>query len=446
LLTSGMARKNTIPRVEERLSVGKRTVVAGRVRVRKTVRRRTESLEIPLARETAVVRRVPVNRVVPGPVPVRQQGSVTIVPVLEEVPVLTTQLVLKEELHIEMRSARVRARRDVVLHSENVEVTRDPERPRSEWSSKAVSRFSTNVSGANHMASTLAGVFDDYDDAEQARKRLTAAGFRREAIQVTPERSAWGTGDASYGGRIKQPGGLRGFFAELFGIGNGDRQESHEQYSEAVRRGGIVVTVDVDADAKIVRATEILEDCGAIDVDKRAERWKAAGYAGYDEQAKPMTRDEIARDRDTLQVIQEDLKVGKRAVQRGSVRVHTRLTEKPVQEQVTLNEERAVVERRPVDRPASAADLAAFKEGEMEIRETSEEPVVSKSARVVEEVSVGKESEQRTETVSDSVRRTDVDVERTGAEAKPRRAGKYDGVERRKNRGQYAGVERRAAV
>lgn len=127
-----MPRKNAIPRVEERLSVGKRAVVAGRVRVRKTVRRRTQSLEIPLAREKAVVRRVPVNRVVPGPVPVRKEGSVIIVPVLEEVPVLTTQLVLKEELHIEMRTARVRARRDVVLRSENVEVTRDPERPRSE--------------------------------------------------------------------------------------------------------------------------------------------------------------------------------------------------------------------------------------------------------------------------------------------------------------------------
>jgi uncharacterized protein (TIGR02271 family) len=124
-----MARKNAVPLVEERLSVGKRTVVAGRVRIRKTVRTRRQTLDIPLKREEAVVRRVPVNRVVRGPVPVRQQGSVTIVPVLEEVPVLTTQLVLKEELHIELRSSRVGARRDVVLRSENVEVTRDRGRP-----------------------------------------------------------------------------------------------------------------------------------------------------------------------------------------------------------------------------------------------------------------------------------------------------------------------------
>jgi uncharacterized protein (TIGR02271 family) len=292
------------------------------------------------------------------------------------------------------------------------------------------------------MASTLAGVFDDFDDAERARERLTSAGFHREAIQVTPERSAWGTGDATYGGRSAKQGGLRGFFASLFGTAD----ESYGHYSEAVRRGSIVVTVNLEDDSQIGPATEILEDCGAIDVDERVERWKASGYTGYDEQAKPLSREEIARDRETLQVIQEEMKVGKRAVQSGAVRVHRRVVETPVQEQVTLNEERAVVERRPVDRPASAADLAAFKEGEMEIRETTEEPVVSKSARVVEEVSIGKEANQRTETVSDTVRRTDVDVERTGGEAQPQRGGRYHGAERRKNRSNYTGAERRTTV
>lgn len=288
------------------------------------------------------------------------------------------------------------------------------------------------------MASTLAGVFDDFDDAERARERLISAGFRREAIQVTPERSAWGTGDATYGGRAKQ-GGLRGFFAELFGGGD----ESHDHYSEAVRRGSVVVAVEMQDERQIESATEILEDCGAIDVDERVERWKAAGYTGYDERALPLNRDEIARDRETLQVVREDLKVGKRAVQRGGVRVHQRIVETPVQEQVTLNEERAVVERRPVDRPATAEDLAAFKEGAIEIRETAEEPVVSKSARVVEEVTVGKEKSQRTETVSDTVRRQDVEVERTGGEAKRKRADSYTGIERRKKFGDYHGAERR---
>jgi uncharacterized protein (TIGR02271 family) len=293
------------------------------------------------------------------------------------------------------------------------------------------------------MASTLAGVFDDYDGAEQAREQLTAAGFRRDAIQLTPERSAWGTGDATYGGRVQKQGGLRGFFAELFGTND---DESHGHYSEAVRRGSMVLTVEVGDDQQIEQASRILEDCGAIDVDQRIESWKASGYAGYNEQAQPLTREEIARDRESLQVIQEELKVGKRAVQRGVVRVHRRVIETPVQEQVTLNEERAVVERRPVDRPATTADLNAFKEGEMEIRETTEEPVVSKTARVVEEVTIGKEANQRTETVSDTVRRTDVDVERTGAETQTQGTGRYTGLERRKSRSNYTGAERRAGI
>ena len=293
------------------------------------------------------------------------------------------------------------------------------------------------------MVGNLAGVFDDYDDAEKAREQLAEAGFGREAIQITPERSSWGSGDATWGGRAEHAGGLRGFFASLFGS---DDDESHGHYSEAVRRGSVVLTVNVQNESQIARATEILEDCGAIDVDERVEHWKASGYTGYDTQAKPLTRDEIERDRQTLEVIEEDLKVGKRAVQRGVVRVHQRVTERPVQEQVTLNEERAVVERRPVDRPATAADLAAFKEGEMEIRETSEEPVVSKTARVVEEVSIGKQASQRTETVSDTVRRTDVDVERTGEQTSQPRGRRYPGVERRKSFGQYDGAERRAVA
>ena len=291
------------------------------------------------------------------------------------------------------------------------------------------------------MVGTLAGVFDDYDDAEKARTRLASAGFGTDAIQITPERSSYGSGDATWGGRAEHAGGLRGFFASLFGS---DDDESHGHYSEAVRRGSVVLTLNVQDDRQITSATRILEESGAIDIDRRVEHWKASGYTGYDPQAKPLTRDEIDRERQTLEVMQEELKVGKRNVERGVVRVHRRVTETPVEEQVTLNQERAVVERRPVNRPATAADLAAFKEGEMEIRESSEEAVVSKTARVVEEVSIGKEATQRTETVSDTVRRTDVDVERIGEQASQPVGRRYSGIERRKSFGQYDGAERRA--
>ena len=80
---------------------------------------------------------------------------------------------------------------------------------------------------------------------------------------------------------------------------------------------------------------------------------------------------------------------------------------------VNFREEHAAIERRPVDRPATAADL---KEGFVEIRETEEQPVVSKTAHVVEEVVVGKDATERTETITDTVRGTTVEVERVHGE------------------------------
>jgi uncharacterized protein (TIGR02271 family) len=100
-----------------------------------------------------------------------------------------------------------------------------------------------------------------------------------------------------------------------------------------------------------------------------------------------------------IPVVQEDLKVGKREVQRGGVRVFSRVVETPVNESVNLREEHVSVERRPVDQPISTADSTAFKEQSIEMREKAEEAVVQKSARVVEEVVVGKETSQRQENI-----------------------------------------------
>jgi uncharacterized protein (TIGR02271 family) len=117
-----------------------------------------------------------------------------------------------------------------------------------------------------------------------------------------------------------------------------------------------------------------------------------------------------------IPVVQEDLKVGKREVQRGGVRVFSRVVETPVNESVNLREEHVSVERHAVDRPISAGDKTAFKEQSIEMREKSEEAVVQKSARVVEEVVVGKQTTQRQQNIKDSVRHTEVQVESLGAQ------------------------------
>jgi len=116
-------------------------------------------------------------------------------------------------------------------------------------------------------------------------------------------------------------------------------------------------------------------------------------------------------DKDVIPVVEEELNVGKREVSGGRVRVHSRVVETPVQEQVTLRDERVNVERRPVDRPVNAADEALFRERTIEAEERTEQPVVNKEARVKEELVVNKDVEQRTETVQDKVRKTEVEVE-----------------------------------
>jgi stress response protein YsnF len=89
------------------------------------------------------------------------------------------------------------------------------------------------------------------------------------------------------------------------------------------------------------------------------------------------------------------------------------VVERPVQEQVTLREERVDVERRPVSGEYREGALSGdpFQERTIEVEERGEEAVVSKEARVTEEVVVRKEAKQRTETISDTVRKTEVDVE-----------------------------------
>jgi len=111
-----------------------------------------------------------------------------------------------------------------------------------------------------------------------------------------------------------------------------------------------------------------------------------------------------------LPVIEEQLAVGKRTVERGGANVRTTVKETPVEKSVTLREENVTVERRPVDRAVENAP-AAFKEGTIEVTEMAEVPVIAKQAHVVEEVVVGKNITEREETVRDTVKRTDVQVD-----------------------------------
>ena len=118
---------------------------------------------------------------------------------------------------------------------------------------------------------------------------------------------------------------------------------------------------------------------------------------------------------ETIQLAEERLRVGKRDVNHGRVRLRSYVVEKPVSEQVSLHSERVDVSRRPVDRALGAGENL-FQERTISAEEHEEEAVVSKEARVVEEISLGKVAQDRTQEIRDTLRKTEVEVqdERTG--------------------------------
>lgn len=110
-----------------------------------------------------------------------------------------------------------------------------------------------------------------------------------------------------------------------------------------------------------------------------------------------------------IPIIEEQVEVGKQHTESGA-RVRTSVTERPVEKEVTLRDEKITVDRHPADRVATDEDLR-HTEGETEVRAVHEEPLVRKTDRVVEEVAIGKEVRERKETVRDTARKTKVDVD-----------------------------------
>ena len=230
-------------------------------------------------------------------------------------------------------------------------------------------------------------------------------------------------------------GGLIGVLTHI-----GVPETDANTYNEGVRRGGTLVAVKAP-DQLAQGVADILGDSGAVDIDERAASWRQTGdmtpatvstaataapvmdrtteTMRTPAPAAPVPRTNVTDAQTTvarggeavIPVVEEDIQVGKRAVERGGVRVYTHVEATPVEQQVTLREEHVTVDRRPVDRPVSQSDLQAFKDQSIEVTERAEEAVVAKQARVVEEVVIGKEATEHTETIRDTVRRTDVEVE-----------------------------------
>jgi stress response protein YsnF len=276
--------------------------------------------------------------------------------------------------------------------------------------------------GSSHHATsgagaTLSAFFDSRTEALEAIERLRANGVPESSLRLTEGAEGGATGASEN----------QGFFEAIgeFLFPSEDRQA----YAEGLARGGYLVTVrDLSPDLQET-AIDVLEDAGAVDIDAREEAWRAEGWTGGAAATGAVTggatgfaEDRAAfaggeaglgagRDRmddETVQVVEEQLRVGKRDTSLGRVRVRSYVREEPVREEIDLTQERVEIERRPVDR-ALAPGEDAFRERSIEAEERVEEAVVSKEARVVEEIGLRRET--RHETISDTVRRTEVEIE-----------------------------------
>ncbi len=257
---------------------------------------------------------------------------------------------------------------------------------------------------------TLTAMFPSQSEAERAGQMLVSELKLDSAmIQTSP-----GAGVTDTGYDKTKPYEEKGFFGSLKNIMVPD--EDRYAYAEGLRRNNVLLTAQVD-EVHVNRAADILESAGAVNLDEQEATWRKSGWTGYDAAAHSTMRSAMPAaavqggQDETLKVVQERLVVGKRAVEGGRVRIRSYVVERPVEEQVTLHEERVSIERHPVDRAATDADLAAFQERTIEATARSKEAVVGKEVRVVEEIGVTKDTAERVETVRDTVRETKVEVE-----------------------------------
>lgn len=234
------------------------------------------------------------------------------------------------------------------------------------------------------MSTTIIAMYDNAAKAEKVVNEIVNAGISRDQVEVL---SGNGNGASSLIGKLSE---------------QGVEKDEAAVYADAIGKGRSMVTVQAP-DERADETFEMMNDLGAQDLDELLAEAEAS--------------QEQEETEETVPVVEEQVSIGKRKVMRGGVRVTSTVTERPVQETLRLREEKVEVEQTSADRKLSPQEAEkAFAQKTVELAETAEEAVISKEARVVEEVSLRKSAAEREETVQAKARRTDVKVEELEAE------------------------------
>ena len=252
---------------------------------------------------------------------------------------------------------------------------------------------------------TIVAIYDTPAHAELATAELEAAGVPASAISVHAGTGATGAQAA--------PMREQGFWSNLFG---GEPDHDTAVYDRSLDGGSTVVSVTAPA-MHLAKITEILEAHQPIDIDERASSYGLSRVTATAQQpqatgaaAIPGTATLAAGEAERIQLAEETLAIGKRVVNRGGTRIRRFVVETPVEQSVNLHSEAVTLERHPVADGCPVSDTS-FTDKTIEMTQTAEEAVISKTARVYEEVGLRKEATERTETIRDTVRKEEVEID-----------------------------------
>lgn len=407
---------------EEQLEVSKQQVSDGHVRVTRRVTEHEEKIALLLRQQTAEIERVPKSERLTSMPEIREENGVIIIPVVEEEVEIIRRLVLKEELHIRKVVSQVPLEQVVTLKKQHAQIDRHQQPKQSE-----------PITEEKTMArETIVTMFSNVSLAEGAKRNLIKAGFLDDDIDIIS-----GERLRTEGQEARHPG----FWQRLFG--NTLEEDQAEVYEDAMRTGGVVLSLRADED-QLPRALGILdaheeltersaalpENSAALSEDyatddgltsapdaslnQPAAGSNLTGNPSYSATVRPaLTGDES--EEDVLRLAEERLEVGKRLVSEGSTRVRRYTVTDQVSENVSLREQHAEIFRRPLSE-TGAPDQVDWSEKTIEVEETHEQPVVNKTAQIIEEVVLRKEQSDRVETINDSVRRQEVDIDRASTD------------------------------
>lgn len=245
----------------------------------------------------------------------------------------------------------------------------------------------------------VVAVYDTEQNASAALTSLVSAGYRTGDISVIRNE-----GEAERAG-LHEPG----IWKRLFG-----RDLEHEEAAvlgRSFKEGSVIVVVRVP-ESHAPTVMSLLDRHKPVDVLDRAKAYDMAGAtAAAPEFRTAEARTPVKAADEMLRLSEEQINVGKRLVESGHARVRRFVVEKPVDANVTLHEEHVEVIRRAITDPAYVTDTD-WSDKTIEVTETLEEPVVNKTAHVIEEVVIRMQGSDRTQTVHDTVRRQQVLVER----------------------------------